>query len=92
MLVVILGVLAYALTATTKKRSSTFSEKKSAPKRTSWLRLCVVQARFYVGAGDNSPLPQLSLAPPNLWLQQQYAVVKPSKQLYRGRVLEGWSG
>ena len=38
-----------------------------------------VQALFYVEAGGQlaiAPSPKLSLAP-NLWLQQQYAVVKP---------------
>jgi len=34
-----LVVLGYVLKATTKKRSSTFSAKKSAPQRKSWLRL-----------------------------------------------------
>ena len=35
-----LVVLASVLSATTVKRSSTFSRKKSAPQRISWLRLC----------------------------------------------------
>ena len=36
------------------------------------------QARFSLGQGRQLPHPNLSLAPPNLWLQQQYAVVKPA--------------
>ena len=32
------------------------------------------QARFYVGVGGIAPKPEP--CPPNIWLQQQYAVVK----------------
>ena len=35
-----------------------------------------MQAQFYVEGGGQLP-PNLSLAP-NIWLQQQYAVVKPA--------------
>jgi len=46
--------------------------------------MCSAGAVLRWGRG-NSPLPQLSLAPPNVWLQQQYAVVKPAKS-YTGGV------
>jgi len=48
-------------------------------------RDALFQTRFYVKAGGgNYPPPNLSLRP-NLWLHQQYAVVKPAR---RGRFLE----
>ena len=42
------------------------------------------------GVGGQLP-PNLSLAPPNLWLQQQYAVgqIKPVNS-YTGGVFGGW--
>jgi len=38
-----------------------------------------MQARFYLGAGEGAiVLPKPEPCSPHLWLQQQYAVVKPA--------------
>ena len=48
------------------------------------------QAWFYVGAGGGQklPPPRPEPCPPNVWLQQQYAVVKPANS-YTGGVFGG---
>jgi len=52
-----------------------------------------IQARFYVGAGGNSPKAELCPFPQNLWLQQQYAVVNQQTVIHvQGTFLGGWSG
>ena len=51
----------------------------------------IVRRGFTLGQGAINPLPKLEPCPPNLCIQQQYAVVKPATVIQRA-LLEGWSG
>ena len=54
-------------------------------------KFTIAQAWFYVGAGGGQLPPKPEPCPQNL-LTAAVCGSKTSKQLYRGRFLEGWSG